>query len=96
MGKLEEAKRFLKAIGMPGRQQTDLCGYVLLAMAHIKETDSWQSASNDWIRIHDIIQFVGEHYGVIYAEDSLKRRSLYGTKVKNRKSACNPHQYMVQ
>lgn len=70
MGKVEEARQLLKDIGMPEKQQTDLCCYVLLAMANVRETESWQIATNEWIRIHDIIQFVGENYEVIYAENS--------------------------
>lgn len=70
MGKVGEARQLLQEIGMPEKQQTDLCCYVLLAMANIKEDDDWKSATNEWIRIHDIIQFVGAYYGVTYAENS--------------------------
>lgn len=70
MGKIEEARQLLKDVGMPDRQQADLCCYVLIAMANIKEKDLWKSATNEWIRIHDIIQFIGENYGVNYAENS--------------------------
>lgn len=70
MGKVEEARHLLIEIGMPDRQRTDLCCYVLLAMANVKETEPWQSATNEWIRIHDIIQFVAANYGVVYAENS--------------------------
>lgn len=70
MGKIEEARKLLKDVGMPDRQQSDLCCYVLIAMANIKEKDLWKSATNEWIRIHDIIQFIGENYGVNYAENS--------------------------
>lgn len=70
VGKVEEARQLLREIGMPEKQQADLCCYALLAMANIKEDDDWKSATNEWIRIHDIIQFVGAYYGVIYAENS--------------------------
>ncbi|MEG1901721.1 MAG: BsuBI/PstI family type II restriction endonuclease [Clostridium sp.] len=70
MDKLEEARKLLQKIGMPEKQQADLCCYVLLAMANIKEEDDWKLATNEWIRIHDIIQFVGAYYGVTYAENS--------------------------
>lgn len=70
MGKVEEARQLLQKIGMPEKQQADLCCYVLLAMANIKEDDEWKVATNEWIRIHDIIQFVGAYYGVTYAENS--------------------------
>lgn len=70
MDKLEEARRFLKAVGMPDKQQTDLCCYTLLAMADLKPGMTWTEATNEWIRIHDIIQFIREYYGVEYAENS--------------------------
>ncbi len=80
MGKVEDARQLLKEIGMPDRQQVDLCCYVLLAMANIKETDLWIFATNEWIRIHDIIQFVSANYGVIYAENSreaIRKQALH-------------------
>ena len=70
MDKIEEARQLLQEIGMPEKQQSDLCCYVVLAMANIKEYDDWKYATNEWIRIHDIIQFVGINYGVTYAENS--------------------------
>ncbi|MEG1847657.1 MAG: BsuBI/PstI family type II restriction endonuclease [Lachnospiraceae bacterium] len=70
MGKVDQVRQLLQKIGMPEKQQANLCCYVLLAMANIKEIDSWEIATNDWIRIHDIIQFVGANYGVTYAENS--------------------------
>lgn len=80
MGKIEEARQLLKEIGMPDKQQADLCCYVLLAMANVNETDAWIFATNEWIRIHDIIQFVGVNYGVTYAENSretIRKQALH-------------------
>ena len=68
--KVEEAREFLKTVGMPKAQQADLCCYVILAMAGIKPDMSWNEATNEWIRIHDIIQFVNTFYGMSYAENS--------------------------
>lgn len=68
--KIEEAREFLKAVGMPKAQLTDICCYVILAMAGMKPDMFWSEASNEWIRIHDIIQFVNTFYGVAYAENS--------------------------
>ena len=70
MSKLEDAKKILFALQMPSKQQSDMCGYVLLAMAGIKKRDKWESATNEWIRIHDVIAFTRDHYGVAYAENS--------------------------
>ena len=68
--KIEETRGFLQTIGMPKAQQADICCYVILAMAGIKPDMSWSEATNEWIRIHDMIQFVNTFYGVSYAENS--------------------------
>jgi len=70
MTKIEEARTILKELRVPEKQQSDLCCYVLLAMANIKKRDSWSGASNEWIRIHDVIAYIKENYGVSYAENS--------------------------
>lgn len=70
MPKLDEAKEFLVSIGMPKAQQADICALSILAMAGIKPTDSWADATNEWIRIHDIIAFSNQYYGTTYAENS--------------------------
>jgi hypothetical protein len=70
MPKLTESKQALRLIGMPAAQQSDICGYTLLAMADVKETSPWITASSNWIRIHDIIVFIRENYGIAYAENS--------------------------
>ena len=68
--KIEETREFLQTIGMPKAQQADICCYVILAMAGVKPDMSWSEATNEWIRIHDIIQFVNAVYGMSYAENS--------------------------
>ena len=70
MDKIEATREFLKHIGMPKAQQADICCYVILAMAGIKPDMQWKEATNEWIRIHDIIQFANSYYGTTYAENS--------------------------
>ena len=70
MDKINEARELLKMLGMPKTQQADICCYVLLAMAGIKPDTLWKDAGNEWIRIHDIIQFANTYYGLTYAENS--------------------------
>lgn len=55
---------------MPETQQSDVCCYVILAMASIKPEMPWSEATNEWIRIHDMIKFANTYYGVNYAENS--------------------------
>ena len=68
--RIKEARTFLEIIGMPKAQQSDLCCYVVLAMAGIKPDTPWSQTTNEWIGIHDIIQFVNKFYKVNYAENS--------------------------
>ena len=70
MDKITKAKYILKAIGLPERQQTDLCALTLLALAGVRKSSSWSASTNEWIRIHDIIAFVNNNYGTKYAENS--------------------------
>lgn len=39
-------------------------------MLDITPKAKWSSATNEWIRIHDILMFTREKYGVAYAENS--------------------------
>lgn len=70
MNKIEDARQILKFIGMPQKQQADICCYTLLAMANISPNKKWQDATNNWIKIHDILQFTNEYYQTSYAENS--------------------------
>lgn len=80
MTKLESAKKILDLIGMPTTQQSELCCYVLLAMAGINEKMKWEHATSNWVRIHDIIVFLKENYKKEYAENSretIRKQALH-------------------
>lgn len=70
MSKLDDAKNILSALNVPVRQQSEICCYTLLAMTGIKERTKWTDATNEWIRIHDVIAFIKDNYKVAYAENS--------------------------
>lgn len=70
MSKIDEAKEILNALQVPTRQQNGMCCRTLLAMAAILENSRWENATNDWIRIHDVIAFSNSNYGTTYAENS--------------------------
>lgn len=70
MRKIEEARDILSALEVPAKQQNVMCCCVLLAMAGITEEQYWTSATNNWIRIHDVIAFASSNYGITYAENS--------------------------
>ena len=60
----------LANLQVPQKQQSDICAYTLLAMAGLKKSADWNSATNEWIRIHDIIEFTKTFYKKTYAENS--------------------------
>ena len=70
MSKIEEAKEILRALRVPAKQQNNMCCCALLALADLKEEQPWNLASNNWIRIHDVIAFANGNYGTTYAENS--------------------------
>ena len=70
MSKMDDVRGFLQEIGMPKAQLADLCCLSLLAMARMTEERPWPEATNQWIRIHDIISFANVNYGISYAENS--------------------------
>ena len=67
MDKLELAKYLLEEVGMPPKQQSTLCCLALLAMAKLTKDTPCRQASNDWIRIHDIIVLVMRYYLLYYS-----------------------------
>ena len=62
MGKLEEAKGVLTAIGMPKAQTNDRSAYVLLALSNLSEGTSWSFAEKPTMRIVDLMNFMSENY----------------------------------
>lgn len=70
MDKLTRIKKLLGQINLPKTQQTEICALTLLAMANLKPRSAFNNAKNDWLRIHDIIQFINATYNKSYAENS--------------------------
>ncbi|MFI3244459.1 MAG: BsuBI/PstI family type II restriction endonuclease [Akkermansia sp.] len=70
MSKIEEAQSILSDLQVPQQQRSSICCLSLLALAQITESSQWTKTKNDWIRIHDIIEFARTHYDKDYAENS--------------------------
>lgn len=70
MDKIEKTRELLESLGLPKKQQSDICVLTILGMANLKKTTKWTDATNEWMRIHDIIQFANKNYDVNYAENS--------------------------
>lgn len=63
-------QHLLASLGVPAKQQSELCAYTILAMAHLCKRTAWINATAEWTRIHEIIEFISESYGRTYAENS--------------------------
>ena len=70
MNKIEEAKIILADLGVPTQQQNERSCLVLLALGNIKQTSAWSEITNEWLSTHKIIEFIGEQYETIYAENT--------------------------
>ena len=80
MSKLDDARTILASLDVPTGQQSDMCSYVLLSLAEIRKRSRWDAAENPWKRIHDMIAFIRENYGVSYAENSretIRKQALH-------------------
>lgn len=80
MNKIAEALDILKQFNVPKKQQNERSALALLALLSLKEKDSWKDSDKTLIRIHDIMQFIKEHYGREYAENSretFRRQTLH-------------------
>lgn len=107
MSKLEDSKVILKSLGMPKQQYNDRSGYVLLSLAGIKEHDDWQMATDNLMRIKDMMDFMCDNYGKCYkpnSRETIRKESIHqfiagGIIIANNdnsKRATNSPKYMYK
>ena len=80
MGKIDEAKAILLALGLPRQQQNERSGLTLLAFAGIGKRDSWRDAKNPLLRVVDAMAFMRERHGKDYApntRETIRRQSIH-------------------
>ena len=80
MDKVDALKATLNEVGFPSQMQADVCIYSILALAGIKKNTQWKNATNEWMRIHDIIQFANSYYYKGYAEntrETIRKQALH-------------------
>ncbi len=70
MGKIQEAQRILRDLGLPPAQQNEISALTLLALSNLGEMSSWAKVSQQPITIHNMMGFMGQHYGRTYAENT--------------------------
>jgi hypothetical protein len=66
MPKIDDARNILASLKPPDLLHSDICCYSLLALASISEQDKRNSTTNEWSRIHDIIEFTKSAYNAAY------------------------------
>ncbi len=78
--KLEQAKALLTALGLPKAQYNDRSGWVFLALANIKPSDSWASATAPLLPTVNIMEFIRSEYGMDYkpnSRETIRRQTLH-------------------
>lgn len=80
MDKIERVKKLLEELGMPKRQQSNMCALVILSLANLGKRTPWPEATNEWLGIHGIIGFIKDKYKIRYAEntrESIRKIALH-------------------
>jgi len=67
---VDDAQQILKALGLPDKQQTTLAAHILLALGEVLPATPWAKAQRRDIGVHAMIQFISNHHGKRYAENS--------------------------
>ena len=70
MGKIQEAQRILQELGLPPAQQNEISALTLLALCNLNETTPWANISKHPVTIHNLMGYMKQHYGRIYAENT--------------------------
>lgn len=80
MSKIKEGVSILEQIGMPRAQVNDRSALTLLTLLNLKEDMYWSEADKKAIRIHDILGFIKDNYGITYAEntrETIRRQTIH-------------------
>lgn len=70
MGKIEEMQTILRELGLPKKQQNERTALIMLALAGLKEKSKWKQVTEDYMRPHDILEFVNSNYEMTYKENT--------------------------
>ncbi len=80
MSKRDDALEIINSLGFPKQQRNERSGLTLLALAGLKEEDSWMNVSRPLMRIWDIMGWMREYYGKDYAANSretIRRQTVH-------------------
>jgi len=71
--RVAEALSILQRLGLPASR---LAAFALLAFVQVGVDQTWDEAQRKSLRLHDVLAWIGEQYGVHYAENT--RRACAG------------------
>jgi len=80
MSKRDDALEIIKSLGLPRQQQNERSCLTLLALAGLKEGDSWKKVSRPLLRIWDVMGWMRDRYGKDYAANSretIRRQTIH-------------------
>ena len=78
--KLNDAKKILRALGLPDKQCNDRSSWVFLALANIKPCDNWEQAASPLLPTYLIMDFIRQYYGKDYkpnSRETVRRQTLH-------------------
>lgn len=78
--KLDQAKALLTALGLPKAQCNDRSGWVFLALANVKPSDSWTSSTAPLLPTVNIMEFIRNEYSMDYkpnSRETIRRQTLH-------------------
>jgi len=78
--RVAEALEILVAVGVPKEQQNERSALTLLALADLRPRSAWTSTAAPLRRITEMMDWMGEHYGVRYApntRETVRRQTVH-------------------
>jgi hypothetical protein len=70
MSKIDEAKKIIVALGLPKKLHNERSALALLALLNLQENSSWKDIERPMLGIHQIKNWINDHYEVPYAENT--------------------------
>lgn len=80
MNDIEVARSLLQELGLPSKLYNNMACYTFIAMTDMADRESWTEASNNWIGINGIIQYLQDHDLHFYAPNT--RESIRKNVIK--------------
>ena len=80
MKDLNEVKSLLSELGLPPKLYNDMSAYTLIAMTHMAEHDSWEDATNGFMGINEIINYLRDNGLRFYAPNTRESIRKYVIK----------------